>query len=202
MRKNNLVLRKILLAIAIPILVYALAMLAIVVAGMRDDTAKADAAVVLGNRIEADGQPSDRLRARLDRALELYESGMVPLVIVSGGIGLEGFDEATVMRAYLMDHGIPADRVIADSEGVNTWSTARNAARILRERDLHSAYAVSQYFHVPRTRLAFRRFGIETVYGAHPRYFEWRDVYSTFREVAAYAVYSFRPLPDPAGPAV
>jgi len=185
---------------ALPALAYALGMLAIVLSGMSNDDAKADVAVVLGNRIEADGQPSERLRARLDRAFALHEAGLAPFVIVSGGMGLEGFDEATVMRAYLIERGVPEDRVIPDSGGVDTWSTAQNAARIMREHGMSSAYAVSQLFHVPRTKMAFRRFGIETVYGAYPHYFEWRDIYSTFREVAAYAAYTWRAVPATTAP--
>jgi len=51
---------------------------------------------------------------------------------------------------------------------------------------------VSQYFHLPRARLALRRFGIETVYSAHAFFFEARDVYSSVREVFGYGEYLWR----------
>jgi vancomycin permeability regulator SanA len=161
----------------------------IAVSGLRDDIRPADVAVVLGNEVRADGTPHPRLAARLDAALALYEGGVVKNVIVSGGIGLSGFDEAAVMKSYLAGRGIPADRIVADSLGVTTAATATNTATILREKRWSSVVVVSQYFHVPRCRLAMRRVGIAPVYSAHARYFELRDLYSTAREVVGYPAY-------------
>jgi vancomycin permeability regulator SanA len=169
---------------------YLLAALILCAAGLRDDRERtADVAVVLGNQVFPDGTPSPRLAARLDQGLALYRRGTVHDLIVSGGVGREGWDEAAVMKRYLVARGIPADRVVADSLGVNTAATARNTAAIMRRHGWTRAVAVSQYHHVPRCRLAFRRAGISTVYGAHARYAEWRDVYSVTREVAGYAAY-------------
>src|SRR6187402_1531851 len=66
----------------------------LVISGLRDDVAQADVALVLGNKVEVDGQPSPRLRARLDETLLLYRSGYFPAIITSGGLGREGYDEA------------------------------------------------------------------------------------------------------------
>jgi vancomycin permeability regulator SanA len=169
--------------------VYALAAGAIVVSGLRDDIRPADVAVVLGNEVMPDGTPHPRLAARLDAALALYDSGVVKNVIVSGGIGLEGFDESAVMKRYLVGRGIPAARIVADSLGLTTAATARNAAAIMRRNRWSSAVVVSQYFHIPRCRLALRRAGIAPVYSAHARYFEPRDLYSIAREVVGYPAY-------------
>ena len=92
----------------------------LVFAGLRDQIGKADIALVLGSKVEPDGTPSPRLRARLDKTIELYRADYFPTVIASGGVGKEGFDEAVVMRDYLVFHGIPADRVIVDSGGTTT----------------------------------------------------------------------------------
>jgi uncharacterized SAM-binding protein YcdF (DUF218 family) len=63
---------------------------------------------------------------------------------------------------------------------------------MMRENDWRSALVVSQYFHVPRMRLAMKRSGVATVFSAHARYFELRDVYSTAREVVGYGAYFLR----------
>jgi len=167
----------------------AVAAAALVASGLRDDDHPADVAVVLGTTVGPDGTPSPRLAARLDAALALYRRGRVRSVIVSGGVGGEGFDEAAVMRRYLAARGVPAARIVADSLGVTTAATARNAAAIMRRNGWASAVAVSQYFHVPRCRLAFRRAGIDPVYSAHARYFEIPDLYSIPRELAGYPAY-------------
>jgi uncharacterized SAM-binding protein YcdF (DUF218 family) len=171
---------------------FAAAFLAISLAGLWDDVRRADVCVVLGNTVGRDGRPSDRLRARLDKAVELYRAGMFPEVIVSGGVGEEGFDEATVMKQYLVENGIPERRVHTDGRGLDTFETARNARAEMAARGWRSALVVSQYFHVPRCRLALRGAGVGNVSPAHASYFESRDLYSTGREVFAYAYYLMR----------
>ena len=164
----------------------------LVVAGFNDSIGAADIALVLGSKVELDGKPSPRLRARLDRTLELYRAGYFPAVIASGGTGKEGHDEASVMKDYLVAHGIPSDRVIVDSGGTTTFLSAKNTFDIARQQKLNSVFVVSQYFHLPRARLALNRFGISQVYSAHARFFEVRDLYSSVRELFGYLSYFFR----------
>jgi vancomycin permeability regulator SanA len=172
-----------------------LATAGLVLDGLHDRLGQADIGLVLGSKVELDGTPSPRLRARLERTVELYQAGAFPVVIASGGVGREGFDEAAVMRDYLVAHGVPEDRVLVDSSGVTTYASAQATERIVRERKLKSVFVVSQYFHLPRARLALRRFGLEPVYSAAPRYFEWRDLYSAPRELVGYVSYSLRNFP-------
>lgn len=160
--------------------------------GLHDDIHSADLGVVLGNTVYPDGTPSPRLAARLDRALELRRDGMFQLVLVSGATGDEGRDEAVAMRDYLVQRGVPSADILVDSNGANTFATAANAQRLMQERGLHSAVVISQYFHVPRARLALRRFGVEKVYSAHARYFELRDFYSAPRELIGFLRYALR----------
>jgi uncharacterized SAM-binding protein YcdF (DUF218 family) len=185
--------KRILLLTALPImLAFTLAATLIVADGLTDDIHAADVAIVPGNTVERDGRPSARLRARLDQTIALYRQGLFPDVIVSGGVGSEGFDEAEVMKRYLVENGVPEGRIHVDSRGATTYLTARNAARMMRENGWQSAIVVSQYFHVPRMRLALKRSGITPVYSAHAQYFELRDVYSITREVVGYGAYLLR----------
>ena len=171
------------------IVAFLLASILLSTVGMSDEVHEADVAVVLGNTVNPDGAPSRRLAARLDMAVEIYHRGMFRNVIVSGGVGREGFDEAAVMKDYLTRRGIPQDKIIADSLGVTTAATAKNVAAIAKEHHWSSVFVISQYFHIPRCRLALSRAGIDQVYAAHARYFELRDIYSVLREVIGYAAY-------------
>lgn len=164
----------------------------IVADGLTDDLRRSDVAVVLGSKVNRDGTPSPRLQARLGRALELYRGGWTPRILVSGGTGVEGVPEGTAMKRWLVSQGVPEDAVIVDDQGVDTRATARNAAAVMRARDLHSAIVVSQYFHIPRTKLAFSQEGLPGVGSAHPDYFEARDLYSLAREIPGYASYLLR----------
>lgn len=171
-----------------------LAAAALAVTGLVAGARNADVAVVLGNTVQADGQPSPRLAARLDRAYDCYAASQCRMLFVSGGVDPAGTDEAAAMRDYLLARGVPADRIIVDSAGVDTWATARHASAYMREHGYSRALAVTQYFHVPRTMLALKRHGVAEVGGGYPAFFEMRDLYSVFREVPAVALYIFRPL--------
>lgn len=164
----------------------------LVLVGLHDQVGTADVALVLGSKVELDGTPSTRLRARLDRTLELYRAGRFPMIITSGGVGKEGFDEAAVMRDYLVANGVPKEHVIVDSYGMNTFASAKNTLRIARQRKFNSVFVISQYFHLPRARLALHRFGIATVFSAHAHIYEVRDIYSCGREFFGYLSYLFR----------
>ncbi len=161
----------------------------VVAAGSNDKLAEADVIVVPGNTVAPDGTPSPRLQARLDAALALYRDHRATFIFVSGGLGKEGFDEAVVMAAYLARQGVPAAAIVIDSQGLDTKATATNAAAFMRAKGLQTALVATQYFHVPRTKLALERAGVRVVGHSHARYAELRDFYSIPREVVGYVAY-------------
>lgn len=171
-----------------------LAGVALASVGLVTKARPADVAVVLGNAVNRDGSPSPRLAARLDSASQCYQQGQCGLIFVSGGIDAFGTNEAIAMRAYLIRRGIPSSRIVSDAAGFDTLATARNASAFMHDRGLSSAIVVTQYFHLPRTMLALKRFGVREVSGRYPRFWEVRDIYSTLREVPALAWYAIRPL--------
>lgn len=165
------------------------ALLLLVFAGLVEDESNFDAALVLGNKVELDGTPSARLVARLDRAITLWNDDRLKWVIVSGGTGIEGFDEAKVMAGYLIAKGIPKASIIIDSDGIDTWSSAINAKRLTEDLQLESVIAISQFFHLARCRLALRRAGFTSIGSSYARYFAERDIYGLIRELPAYVKY-------------
>jgi vancomycin permeability regulator SanA len=108
-------------------------------------------------------------------------------VVVSGGLGKEGFYEGTKMAQYLRAQGVPGNKIIIDNAGITTAATARNF------RSMHlkpgAVIVVSQYFHISRTKLAFRNEGYAHVKGVHADYFEARDLYSIIREFFGFYKY-------------
>lgn len=183
---------KIVIRVGVSIVVLVLfAAILVVACGLHDDLTPADVALVLGNTVKSDGTPSPRLKARLDRTVELYRQGLFPLVLASGGAGKEGHDEGVVMRDYLVAQGIPAESVVADSLGNNTFASARNTRAFLDAKNLRSVMVISQYFHIPRARVALWRCGVSPVYWAHAHYFEARDFYCIGREIGGFPVYLF-----------
>lgn len=166
--------------------------LLIITDGLIDNKNKSDLIVILGNKVELNGIPSLRLQSRLDKGYDLYMEGFAPLIVVSGGLGKEGYDEANVMKSYLIDRGVSKEAIITDNDGIDSFNTALNTKKILTDRNINSVLVVSNYYHISRIKLAFRKSGIEKVFSAHANYFEIRDLYSIPREVIGYYYYLIR----------
>jgi vancomycin permeability regulator SanA len=154
--------------------------------GLYDRRQRADIGVILGNKVNEDGTLSARLTQRLACGLALYRTGRVPRLLVSGGLGKEGFYEGTKMREYLRRHGVPDTAITVDNAGNNTQQTVRNVAQLRSKLAIRSVLVVSQFYHISRTKMLFRQAGFREVSGVSPVYFEWRDSYSLLREFGAY----------------
>src|SRR5688572_11326502 len=121
--------------LSVGIIIFILFAIAIVVDGLNDNIKKSDVLVILGNKVEVTGMPSATLQSRLEKGFELYTQGIAGFIIVSGGIGKEGFDEAQVMKQYLVSKGMPSEAIIEDNKGIDTFSTAQNTRAILKEKN-------------------------------------------------------------------
>ncbi|MDH5656598.1 MAG: YdcF family protein [Spirochaetia bacterium] len=179
------------LLLSIPFVWFLVHTAAISIYGLKDNSEQADFAVVLGNTVNPDGSPSERLKGRLDKAAELFHHDKVKIILVSGGTGLEGHDEAQVMKEYLIAKNIPKNNIYMDSKGNNTMLSARNSYNFSTENNFKSVIIVSQFFHLARSLLIFMKSGFseDQIYSAHADYFELRDFYSLFREFFAFYYY-------------
>jgi vancomycin permeability regulator SanA len=154
--------------------------------GLRAGQPRADIGVILGNKVNEDGTLSERLTQRLACGLALYRAGRVERLLVSGGLGKEGFYEGDKMREYLRAQGVPDSAIIVDNQGNNTQQTVRNTLQLRPQLRFRSLLVVSQFYHISRTKMLFRQAGFTAVSGASPWYFEGRDAYSLLREFPAY----------------
>ena len=93
-------------------------------------TGSVDCALVLGAGVRDDGSPSDVLRDRLDEALDLYRTGRVTRIIVSGDHQSARYDEPNAMRLYLEANGVPAPVIFMDHAGLDTYSSMWRARHV------------------------------------------------------------------------
>lgn len=117
-------------------------------------------AVVFGARV-VHGRPTAFLASRLDAAAGLYRRHAVTVILVSGNDDGHGYDEPDVMRSYLIAHGVPAERIVTDHAGFDTWDTCYRARHVF---GLDSAILVTQTFHIRRAVALCRANGV-TGYG-------------------------------------
>lgn len=155
--------------------------------GLTDENIKSDIIVVLGNKVNEDGTLSLRLKARLDKSLELYNNKLAPIIFVSGGLGIEGHYEGTKMAEYLIKNGVDKKAIQVDDFGNTTNLTAINFKK--QNPNIKKVIVVSQFYHITRIKLAFRKQGYDNIYGSHCNYFEWRDCYALFREFFGFYKY-------------
>lgn len=130
-------------------------------------TDPADAAFVLGNQVLPDGSPGTLLTGRLKKALEVYQLGETRKIVCSGGKSKEGLWEAEAMRDWLLARGVPADAILVDNNGKDTYSTALEGKKLFAANGWRKALIVSSVTHITRCKLAFRRFGIADLQTAH-----------------------------------
>lgn len=117
-----------------------------------------DVALVLGAQIYPDGTPSPYLKGRLDLAQQLFETGKVRAILVSGDNGEEHYNEPDGMRNYLIRKGVPATKVVADYAGFDTYDSCVRAKRIF---GVDRLTVVTQGYHLPRAIATCRMVGVD-----------------------------------------
>ena len=152
----------------------------------------ADAIVVFG-AAEYSGRPSPVFRARLDHAFDLYQRGIAPVVITTGGSAADPtFSEGGVGHDYLMHRGIPEAKLIAETQGSDTASSAERVAVIMRTNGMHSCVAVSDAYHVFRIRKLLEHEGVQVFVAprpdSRPRPLTQRAL-AVLREAASYVAW-------------
>lgn len=130
-------------------------------ASRRDEARPAQAIVVLG-AAQYDGEPSPVYRARLDHAADLYQEGIAPLVVVTGGKAVgDRFSEASAGAAYLHERGVPDDVILRETSGRSSWESLAASTRFLHERGVTEVVLVSDPFHAARVGAIADEVGLE-----------------------------------------
>ena len=118
----------------------------------------AGAIVVLGfgPPVDQAGQPVDELRWRVEKGVKLYQAGLAPLMVMTGGKTYKDYYEATVMKALAVKLGVPAEAVVEEREAMDTIGNARFTSRILRARGITSIILISNPYHLSRAVKLFK----------------------------------------------
>jgi len=152
-------------------------------AGVRDEQGtEAECILVLGARVDGSA-PSVILENRLLTGVELYRQGAAPKLLLTGDGGQRRYDEVSVMQQYALDAGVPAEDIVLDREGFNTYTS------LTRAKDLYgikSMIIVTQSYHMPRALYDARALGIEAK-GAMAQGQAEEQWYRDLREIAARA---------------
>jgi len=105
--------------------------------------------------------PAPDLKARLDRALELYQEGLAPIIAVTGGkrpgdLYTEGEISATWLESQ--PHGVPKSAIVIGG-GADSWDNVGSVAPALRTDGVHSVLVVTDPFHEDRAMAIVSSYG-------------------------------------------
>ncbi len=138
--------------------------------------------VVLGCQVWDDGTPSAILNDRLTRAIELYNLGVAPKIIMSGDHGRVEYDEVNAMKQYAIEKGVPSEEIFMDHAGFSTYETMYRAKEIF---DADKIVVVTQEYHLYRALYIADKLGMEA-YGVSSDYETYSGQYMRdLREVLA-----------------
>ncbi|PAV31230.1 hypothetical protein CIL05_00815 [Virgibacillus profundi] len=111
----------------------------------------ADALIILGYKCN-DDLIHPLLKERLDTAIELVEKYHYKAIILSGGAVASSKTEAEIMCSYLLEQGIPEEKILLEAESRNTVFNIQNCKRIFMQYDFKTCLLVSNSFHIRRMK--------------------------------------------------
>lgn len=162
-----------------------------------------DCILVLGCLVKANGVPSDMLRDRLTRGVELFDLGVAPKLLMSGDHGQTDYNEVQTMKNFAVDSGIPSEDVFMDHAGFSTYDSIYRAKEIFGAKKI---IIVTQEYHLYRALHIADKLGVEA-YGVGSDYHTYGG--QTFRETREIAarnkdfIYTlFKPKPKYLGDAI
>ena len=114
-------------------------------------------ALVLGAELYANGNPSPALVNRLDTSIQLYRSGKIRALLMSGG---HGSTETSAMRRYALAAGVPDDAIQLDHGGLRTLSSCQRARDVFHATKVT---VVSQTEHLTRAVYICDKLGLDAI---------------------------------------
>jgi SanA protein len=156
-------------------------------------------AIVFGAGLWRDGTPTTVLRDRILTAAQLFFTGKIQKILMSGDNSTVYYNEPAAMKEFALGLGVPDEAIVLDYAGRRTYDTCYRARAIFA---IQQAILVTQGFHLPRALFTCNALGLNAI-GVASNTREYRLaslLYWNLRELpatltAVLDVYVFRTLP-------
>jgi vancomycin permeability regulator SanA len=162
-------------------------------------------AIVFGAGVLPDGSLSPMLADRVEAAVNLYRSGQVQKLLMTGDNSSPDYDEVSAMKRYAIGRQVPAADITLDYAGFSTYESCYRARAIF---GVAQAVLVTQRYHLPRAVYTCRALGVDAVGLGTPDWgtytdglmaeYSAREALSTLK--ALWQVHVLRPPPTFLGP--
>ena len=117
-------------------------------------------AIIFGAGLRRDGSPTAMLRDRILTGADLYFSGKVEKLLMSGDNRFINYNEPESMRQFALSAGVPDEAIVLDYAGRRTYDTCYRARAIF---GVEKALLVTQKFHLPRAVFLCNMLGLDTI---------------------------------------
>ena len=114
-----------------------------------------DFIVTLGYALNADGTMHETLIKRLDQTYLAAVANPNAKIIVSGGVQKSGVTESYLMKKWLIDKGIIADRILIEDKSKDTVDNALNSVGILKVNNAKNIILITSASHIRRAKTIF-----------------------------------------------
>lgn len=116
-----------------------------------------DCALILGAGVWGDS-PSHMLEERLNKGIEVYNTGCTNRILMSGDHGREDYDEVNVMKSFAVNCGATANEVFMDHAGFSTYESMYRAQDVFC---VDSVVIITQKYHLYRAIYDARKLGLD-----------------------------------------
>lgn len=117
--------------------------------------------MVLGTaKYRAQGGINLYFQYRIDAAVQLYESGKIEFILVSGDNSTQYYNEPEAFKKELIKRGIPAEKIFLDYAGFRTLDSVVRAMKVFGQKKIT---IISQKFHNERAIYLAGNYGIEAI---------------------------------------
>jgi SanA protein len=124
------------------------------------DAPRERVAIIFGAGLRRDGTPTAMLRDRVLTGADLYFSGKVEKLLMSGDNRFVNYNEPESMRQFALSVGVPEDAIVLDYAGRRTYDTCFRARAIF---GIQHAVLITQKFHLPRAIFLCNTLGMNTI---------------------------------------
>jgi len=132
--------------------------------GLVDQAQPADVIIVLGSRVESNGQPGPSLARRAAHAAVLYRRGLAPAILCSGGVSNGApVSEAAAACEHAVALGVPPEATFLEERATSTEENARYSVAEMQRHGWHTAILSTDGYQLYRATFLFERAGA-TIY--------------------------------------
>ncbi|MFC1856717.1 YdcF family protein [Thermodesulfobacteriota bacterium] len=109
------------------------------------------------------GVPSDGMHVRIVTAVRLYKKLKIPIIVSGGKVFDMKQSEADIAMRFLVDLGVPPEKIVAEDKSRDTFENATLSKKICEKKGYKRPIVVTSAYHLKRAVMTFEKSGLNVV---------------------------------------